>query len=156
MDFKIRTVEVRGRSIQVQVWDTAGQERFRAITSSYYRGAHGIIAVYDTSDRISFNNAKEWLGEIQRYSAAASTILVGSKTDMHMSRQIQTEEGEQFAQSRKLPFFETSAKTGENVEDAFMTLVFSAVERLEGGTGRASGALSLEGRQKKRGFCQLL
>ena len=142
--------------VQVQVWDTAGQERFRAITSSYYRGAHGIITVYDTSDRISFQNAKEWMSEIDRYSAAATNVLVGSKIDMQMSRQVTEEEGRKFAEGRKVPFFETSAKSGEQVEEAFMHLVNSAVDRLEGRAAAAEGTLMLAQGKKKKGFCMLL
>ncbi|CAM0958698.1 unnamed protein product [Alopecurus aequalis] len=66
VDFKIRTVELDGKSVKLQIWDTAGQERFRTITSSYYRGAHGIIIVYDVTDMESFNNVKQWLSEIDR------------------------------------------------------------------------------------------
>ena len=63
---KIRTIELDGKTIKLQIWDTAGQERFRTITSSYYRGAHGIIVVYDVTDSESFNNVKQWLHEIDR------------------------------------------------------------------------------------------
>uniref|UniRef100_A0A452XJS9 GTP-binding protein n=1 Tax=Aegilops tauschii subsp. strangulata TaxID=200361 RepID=A0A452XJS9_AEGTS len=93
VDFKIRTVELDGKSVKLQIWDTAGQERFRTITSSYYRGAHGIIIVYDVTDRESFNNVKQWLSEIDRYASdSVCKLLVGNKCDLVDSKVVDTEE----------------------------------------------------------------
>merc|ERR1712167_447621 len=83
VDFKIRTVEIDQKVIKLQIWDTAGQERFRTITSSYYRGAHGIIVVYDVTDSESFNNVRQWLNEIDRCACEnVNKLLVGNKCDM--------------------------------------------------------------------------
>ena len=84
---KIRTIELEGKTIKLQIWDTAGQERFRTITSSYYRGAHGIIVVYDCTDQESFGNVKQWLQEIDRYAAEnVNKLLVGNKCDLASSK----------------------------------------------------------------------
>ena len=83
IDFKIRTIDLDGKITKMQMWDTAGQERFRTITSSYYRGAHGIIIVYDVTNQTSFNNVKDWLREIDQYACAnVNRILVGTKSDL--------------------------------------------------------------------------
>jgi len=85
---KIRTIQLDGKTIKLQIWDTAGQERFRTITSSYYRGAHGIIVVYDTTDSETFEHVKTWLHEIDRYASEnVNKLLVGNKSDLTSKRQ---------------------------------------------------------------------
>jgi len=124
VDFKIRTVSLDGKVIKMQIWDTAGQERFRTITSSYYRGAHGVILVYDVTDQVSFNNARQWLTEIERYACGnVVKLLVGNKSDLASKRVVSTGTGKEFADQFQLPFIEASAKDGSNVKQAFMTLV---------------------------------
>src|SRR3990167_1127539 len=121
VDFKIRTVSIGGVKIKLQIWDTAGQERFRTITSSYYRGAHGIIVVYDVTDQKSFDNIKKWLKEIDTFAGGAvQKLLVGNKCDLVNERTVTTEQGKALAQDLNIPFVETSAKDSTNVEDAFM------------------------------------
>ncbi|KAI3972825.1 hypothetical protein MKX01_019483 [Papaver californicum] len=123
VDFKIRTVELDGKTVKLQIWDTAGQERFRTITSSYYRGAHGIIIVYDVTDMESFNNVKQWLNEIDRYANdSVCKLLVGNKCDLVDKKVVDTETAKAFADSLGIPFLETSAKEGSNVEQAFLTM----------------------------------
>lgn len=123
VDFKIRTVEIETKTIKLQIWDTAGQERFRTITSSYYRGAHGIIVVYDVTDAESFNNVKQWLHEIDRYASEnVNKLLVGNKSDLVAKRAVTFEQGQEFANSLGIDFVETSAKNSTNVEKAFMVM----------------------------------
>ncbi|GFP80741.1 RAS-related protein ric1 [Phtheirospermum japonicum] len=111
VDFKIRTVEQDGKTIKLQIWDTAGQERFRTITSSYYRGAHGIIIVYDVTDQESFNNVKQWLNEIDRYASEnVNKLLVGNKCDLADNRAVSYDTAKAFADEIGIPFMETSAK----------------------------------------------
>ena len=120
LDFKIRTVEVDGKVVKLQMWDTAGQEGFRTITSSYYRGAQGIVVVYGLDDKKSFENVKQWVEEIDRYAGEGVVkLLVGNKCDVE-ARQVTREEAEKFAEELKMRYMETSAKTGENVEETFM------------------------------------
>lgn len=123
VDFKIRTIDLDGKTIKLQIWDTAGQERFRTITSSYYRGAHGIIVVYDTTDLESFNNVKQWLHEIDRYASDnVNKLLVGNKSDLTSKRAVSFDQAKEFADSLGIEFIETSAKNSTNVEKAFMMM----------------------------------
>ncbi|KAK8510836.1 hypothetical protein V6N13_097597 [Hibiscus sabdariffa] len=131
VDFKIRTVDQDGKTIKLQIWDTAGQERFRTITSSYYRGAHGIIVVYDVTDLESFNNVKQWLNEIDRYASDnVNKLLVGNKCDLTANRAVPYETAKAFAEEIGIPFMETSAKSATNVEEAFMAMAASIKNRM--------------------------
>uniref|UniRef100_A0A0D3FDS1 Uncharacterized protein n=3 Tax=Oryza TaxID=4527 RepID=A0A0D3FDS1_9ORYZ len=118
VDFKIKFLTVNGKKLKLTIWDTAGQERFRGITSSYYRGAHGIILVYDVTKRESFTNlADVWAKEIELHSTNKECIkmLVGNKVDKNEERMVTREEGLAFAQESGCLFLESSAKTRENI-----------------------------------------
>jgi Ras-related protein Rab-1A len=131
VDFKIRTVELDGKTIKLQIWDTAGQERFRTITSSYYCGAHGIIVVYDVTDQESFNNVKQWLNEIDRYASEnVNKLLVGNKSDLATKKVVDYQTAKAFADEIGIPFLETSAKNATNVEQAFMTMAAEIKNRM--------------------------
>ncbi|CAH9096411.1 unnamed protein product [Cuscuta europaea] len=131
VDFKIRTVEQDGKTLKLQIWDTAGQERFRTITSSYYRGAHGIIVVYDVTDQESFKNVKQWLSEIDRYASDnVNKLLVGNKCDLADKRAVPYDTAKAFADEIGIPFLETSAKNATNVESAFMAMSAAIKERM--------------------------
>jgi len=112
-------------------WDTAGQERFRTITSSYYRGAHGIIVVFDVTDQESFNNVKQWLSEIDRYAnESVNKLLVGNKSDLTAKRVVEHTTAKAFADEIGVPYIETSAKNATNVEQAFMTMAAEIKNRM--------------------------
>lgn len=131
IDFKIRTIELDGKRIKLQIWDTAGQERFRTITTAYYRGAMGILLVYDVTDERSFNNIRNWIRNIEQHaSEGVDRILVGNKCDMHDRKLISTEQGQALASEYGIKFLETSAKTNINVEEAFFTLARDIKKRL--------------------------
>ena len=107
----------------MQIWDTAGQERFRTVVSTYFRGAHGILLLYDVTNKDSFKNLENWLIEIEKNSSdKVLKILVGNKCDLSDDREIQTEEGQAFAVRNGMEFMETSAKMNTNVYEAFETL----------------------------------
>ena len=129
--FLVKELSISGQKIMLQIWDTAGQERFRTISSTYYRGAHGIIVVYDVTEMESFNNVKQWLHEIDRYASEnVNKLLVGNKSDLTSKRQVETESAKEFAESVNIPFLETSAKNATNVEDAFMTMAGEIKKRM--------------------------
>lgn len=119
VDFKIRTIDVKGEKVKLQIWDTAGQERFRTITSTYYRGTHGVIVVYDVCSAESFVNVKRWLYEIDQNCEEVSRILVGNKNDAPERKVVETEDAQKFAEQMKIQLYETSAKENINVEEMF-------------------------------------
>ncbi|XP_072020367.1 ras-related protein Rab-8A-like [Amphiura filiformis] len=118
IDFKIRTIELDGKKIKLQIWDTAGQERFRTITNAYYRGAMGIMLVYDITNQKSFDNIRNWIRNIEEHASAdVEKMVLGNKCDMEDRRQVSKERGEQLAIEYGIKFMETSAKASINVED---------------------------------------
>ena len=112
-------MNVGRHTVKMQVWDTAGQERFRTITQTYYKGAAAILLVYDCTDRKTFDNITSWMKQIDTYAAKdVVKIIVANKVD-RSDREVATEEGKALAAEFGCPFFETSAKTGEKVNDLF-------------------------------------
>ena len=130
LDFKVKNVQLDdGNTYRVQIWDTAGQDRFHAITRNYFKNAHGIILIYDVTLIESFHNVKNWIKQIkEEVTDKVSIILAGNKIDMEEKRKVSKEEGEKMAADYGLKFYECSAKTGENVEEAFKDIVTKTVE----------------------------
>jgi len=125
VDFKIMRVRYRGMVVKLQLWDTAGPERFRSITSAYYRGCDGVIVMYDQTDRTSFEQAANWLGEVRKYGRHDTQVLLcASKDDLPSAKKtITREEGTAKAAALGLGFAEISAKTGTGVDCAMATLL---------------------------------
>ncbi|XP_026218426.1 ras-related protein Rab-19-like [Anabas testudineus] len=124
VDFTVRTVEIEGKKVKIQVWDTAGQERFRTITQSYYRSAHGAMITYDITRSTTFDSVAHWIKEVELYGAAnVVLVLIGNKSDLEHERQVQFEQACNLANERGiLVALETSAKESKNVEEAFLMM----------------------------------
>ena len=130
IDNKFKDVELEdGKKVKIQIWDTAGQDRFRSITRNYYKGANGIVLIFDVTNKKSYENVKNWVKQIkEEVSSRVTIILVANKIDDVNHRIVTKEEGEKIANECGLMFFECSAKTGENIEHAFNELVKKTVE----------------------------
>ncbi|XP_045825953.1 ras-related protein RABA6b-like [Trifolium pratense] len=129
VEFAYRNIRVKDKLIKAQIWDTAGQERFRAITSSYYRGALGALLVYDITRRSSYKSVGRWLGELREFGGEDMVvILVGNKCDLGESREVEEEEAKEFAETEGLFFMETSALKNLNVEQVFLQMITKILE----------------------------
>eukprot|EP01112_Ceratiomyxa_fruticulosa_P011675 TRINITY_DN3190_c0_g1_i1.p1 TRINITY_DN3190_c0_g1~~TRINITY_DN3190_c0_g1_i1.p1 ORF type:complete len:197 (-),score=30.83 TRINITY_DN3190_c0_g1_i1:63-653(-) len=133
VDFKIKTVQLDEKLLKIQIWDTAGQERFRNITRAYYRGAHGVLITYDSTNRMSFERVQEWFNDVTHStSQTAAIILVATKIDKVRERQVSSAEGKALAAKINNQFIETSSKDNVGVEDAFLQITRSALRNTGG------------------------
>ena len=134
MDFQDKIIEIEDKKIRLQVWDTAGQERFRNVTKSYFQSSHGLLVVYDITDKESFEKINFWMKNIKENAPEnAKLILVGNKCDLANERQVSYEEGEKKASDYNIKFFESSAKEGTNVKEFFFIwqMKFIKMKRLK-------------------------
>ncbi|KAK0208878.1 ras-domain-containing protein [Desarmillaria ectypa] len=159
VDFRVHRLTLRnGKQVKLSIWDTAGQERFRTITASYYRGAQGVVLVYDVSSRESFEALPRWVGEMETYLGNVAEgpvrVVVGNKVDKEFSREVSTAEGRTFAERIGSLFVEASAKTSVGVNEAFTEVVERIIEqgvsesspqRTDGGQGGVPGGVQLVG-----------
>jgi Ras-related protein Rab-1A len=140
VDFKVKTFEIEEKITKLQIWDLAGSDRFRSVTGSYYKGSHGIIIVYDVSDRESFKHIEEWMEEIEnKTDSEAVKIIVGNKIDNGDKKVISTEEGYEFAMKKGALFVECSAKNSINIDAIFSILISEIRKKAE--IAKASGDL---------------
>ncbi|XP_072256319.1 ras-related protein Rab-19 [Pyxicephalus adspersus] len=131
VDFTVRSLNIDGKKVKVQVWDTAGQERFRTITQSYYRSAHGAIIAYDITRSQTFESVPHWIHEVERYGAAnLMVMLIGNKSDLVEKRQILFEDACTLAEKfGMLAVLETSAKESLNIEEVFLLMTKELIAR---------------------------
>ena len=132
IDFKVRTIEVNGVTIKLQIWDTAGQERFHTITAHYFRGAMGIMLVYDVCDNSSFNNIKKWMRSILKDEGFKGQIMIlGNKCDREDGRMVAKRRGEVVAKAYGVSFLETSAKENINIEESFIAISRIILDKMQ-------------------------
>ena len=157
IDFKIKIINLENKLIKLQIWDTAGQERFRTITKTYYKGAHGIILTYDVTDQNSFKNIRNWIKQIEANAQTnVCKVLVGNKCDKP-DRVVTEEEGKKLADDFNMSFFETSAKTNQNVNEVFNFLTAEILKSNAGKPQNDSGKKLSNGdgnKEGKKGCCK--
>lgn len=158
VDFYSKALKVDGRIISLQLWDTAGQERFQSVTKAYYRGAQGVILMYDICQEESFIAVKSWINSIQENVDQMPTglMLIGNKQDLddQNEREVATETGETFAKIYSAQFMETSAKTGFNVGNCLMDLVRTIkVHYEQGGPNRREKGIQISNKPKGSSCC---
>ena len=152
LDYRFKKMTLENQEVAtVQIWDTAGQDRFRAITKNYYKGAHGILLIYDVTNQKSFDNVKNWVGQIRENASEKAIIyIVGNKVDDTAHRVVSKEQGEETAKEFNLKFYEASAKEDINIAPTFQALV-NDIYKVSGDEGAAGGKLK-KGTGKK-GCC---
>ncbi|XP_041927809.1 ras-related protein Rab-15-like [Alosa sapidissima] len=122
IDFKMKTLEIDGVRVRVQIWDTAGQERYQTVTKQYYRRAQGILLVYDVTNEHSFQDIVKWASDVDECAPErVKWILVGNKCD-EKERRVTTEQGNKLAKTYGMDFFETSAFSNYNINECFTRL----------------------------------
>ena len=156
LDYRFKKMPVDdGKEATVQIWDTAGQDRFRAITKNYYKGAHGIILIYDVTNQKTFENVRNWVTQIRENASEKAIIyIVGNKIDDKQNKVVTKEDGEKMAKEFDLKFFEASAKEDINIAPTFEALVKDIYKvngnSEEGANGKLIGG---NGKNGKRNCC---
>lgn len=156
VDFRERAVAWEDGKLRLQVWDTAGQERFRCITPSYYRLAQAVLIVFDITRRRTFEQVETWIQQLELHTPQLSWTLLGNKRDLASCREVAHEEAEALARKFGMLYMETSAKTGEQVEEVFLGLAEMVMKQREESTDCEDGdpkRVSLVGSPRRRGAC---
>uniref|UniRef100_A0A5K3F6T6 Ras-related protein Rab-14 n=1 Tax=Mesocestoides corti TaxID=53468 RepID=A0A5K3F6T6_MESCO len=135
VEFGTRIIEINDQKVKLQIWDTAGQERFRAVTKSYYHGAMGALLVYDITRRSTFHHIQNWLSDARKLTSANTVIImIGNKSDLEEQRDVSYEDGKTLADENGLMFLECSAKSGDNVEAAFLDTAKKIYQNVQEGS----------------------
>jgi small GTP-binding protein len=133
LDYYSKEEVINNKTINIKLWDTAGQERYKSLTQNYFKNAEGVLLTYDITNSESFDNLKEWISSIKKNMEGKDifipVIIIGNKIDMEDSRETSKEDAEKFAKENNYKYFETSAKTGEGVDDAIRELVIQILKQ---------------------------
>ena len=150
IDFKTKTLNINNQEIKLKIWDTAGQERFRNITTQYYKGADGIVLVYDVTDESSYEKIRDWMEQIlsNTQQEEIGLVLLGNKCDME-PRSVTEEMGKKMAEELKIEYYETSALNGQGIKEAFEALTRDIMKKKGVGEGNNNGGVALNGKKKK-------
>ncbi|XP_005998275.1 ras-related protein Rab-10-like [Latimeria chalumnae] len=153
IDFKVKTLTIDGKTVKLQIWDTAGQERFHTLTTNYFRGAHGLVLVYDITNLDSFRNIGGWIRDIDKNAGEdVEKILLGNKCDAEEQRVVSKEKGEKLGWEYGICFYETSAKENTNIENAFLGLVEQIMSK-DPCLSKEADSVTLRNSKKKRKCC---
>ena len=150
IDFKTKTLIINKQEIKLKIWDTAGQERFRNITTQYYKGADGIVLIYDVTDDASYEKIRDWMEQILANTKREDIglVLLGNKCDME-PRAVSEEQGNKLAEELNVNYFETSALNGNGINEAFESLTKDIMKR-KGVDNGANDSIELKNDKKKK------
>ena len=123
VEYKAKKLNINGNIIKLQIWDTAGQERFKSITHNYFKGADGILFVYDITQKKTFDNLKSWIKDSEESNQNFKKVIIGNKIDRENERKVPNESLKKFCDERKIKGFEASAKFGDNIDESFEALI---------------------------------
>ena len=133
LDYYSKEEVINNKTINIKLWDTAGQERYKSLTQNYFKNAEGVLLTYDITNSESFDNLKEWISSIKKNMEGKDifipVIIIGNKIDMEESRETSKEDAEKFAKENNYKYFETSAKTGEGVDNAIRELIIQILKQ---------------------------
>ena len=154
LNYRIKTLNIDNNPIKMQIWDTSGEEKFKAIAKNFYRGAHGVLLIYDICEKNSFLDVRDWIEQIVENTDNDNMVMIlcGNKCDKEKERKITKEEGENLAKNYGIPFFECSAKNNTNINEMFNTMAQNIYSKIG---NRYSIAVKLNSNKfkKKMGKC---
>jgi len=155
LDFRQKKIELEnGKEINLKLFDTAGQERYKSISTNLIKKANGILLIYDIANKTSFNSIGKWMESIEEISSSNTiVILIGNKSDLEDERQVKKEEGERRAKEYNIPFYETSCKTGINIDEVFLRITNEILNKKGNINNNRKSEILKQHNKKKKSTC---